>query len=410
MKAFTLAGFVVVMSACSLGDKDCDSGASCDSGSPPDADADSDTDADTDADVDLIDDALLSFSVVVHPCAGNRTDALWVDDGGAYVGCGTTTTGTGLFTSSSSGTEWAEVSGFEDFRVNNLWRAEGGGPLYVSGNSTVGDGRVLSIGDTTESVWDNGSTSEMSFSVGAFARGSDGVAVAESLTGNGVVVQSSGTDWLSGYGWWGTAGHSAVQILDLDTADGAVVGVGNVISQPPTVYLPPREWDFGAVMGADGRADGLWEIVELSDDFGGELWDIDGDAHGLAVGGVNQDDGHGVVWTIGSDWSSTAYSPSAWQYTDVRDVLGAASPTWVRGVCRRGDRVAAVGEYSSLGDGFVLISQDGGDTFADRSGEVSDAMPMGMGLGPIHRCQFSSDGRLYAGGSDGVFVRHLPSE
>jgi hypothetical protein len=401
--------WVLAIAGCDLLKTPCekDSATSCDTGAL-DTDADTDTDTDTDADVDLIDDSLLSFSVGTHPCAGNRTDALWADDySQVFVGCGTTTAGTGLFQTTNGGTDWAEVSGFEDFRVNHLWRSADSG-LYVSGNSTVGDARVLGLDEGIETVWNKGATSEMSFSVGAYARSASGVEVAESLTGNGVVVRQPGGTWLSGYGWWNALDSAAVQILDLDSADGAVVGVGNVISQPPVVYLPPRSWSFGEALGDEGRADGLWEMVTMSSSFVGELWDIDGDAHGLVVGGVNQDDGHGVVWTIGTEWDTDAYEASAWHYTDVRTVLSNPSPTWVRGVCRVGDRVAVVGEFSSLGDGFLLISQDGGVSFEDRTAEVEATMSGGSGLGPLHRCQFLADGGLFAGGADGIFVGHRP--
>jgi len=415
MKNWRLLIPCICAAACDAGKDRCveDSGALCDTGdadADADADSDADADVDTDADVDLIDDAELTFSAHRHPCAGNRTDALWVDSGtDAWVGCGTTTAGRGLFRSTDGGSEWTEVDGFEDMRVNHLWREMDEGPLYVSGNSTVGDQRVVSYDGSLVDVWRNGSTSEMSFSVGAFAMASDGTQVAESLTGNGVVVRGNDTDWMSGYGWWSQDDHAAVQIMDLDVAGGAIVGAGNVISEPPAVYLPPRDWSFGALDSEGQRATGLWEIVELdggSEDVIGELWDIDGDHHGLVVGGVDQVKGSGTLWTIGSDWTDKAYQPSAWMFTDVADVTGSGQPTWIRGVCRRGSRIAAVGEYSTLGDGLVLMSQDGGRTFVDRTAEVEASLSAGAGLGPLHRCQFLNNGELFAAGADGLFIRH----
>ena len=58
-------------------------------------------DANPDASQDMNND---SWSVFAHPCAGNRTDALWCDDAQTcWVGCGTTTTGTGLYVTFDAG-------------------------------------------------------------------------------------------------------------------------------------------------------------------------------------------------------------------------------------------------------------------------------------------------------------------
>ncbi len=415
MKKFLMSVPWILMGSCDGLKSNCedDTGAYCgdrDADSDSDADTDADADVDADSDVDLIADSELTFSTGVHPCSGNRTDALWVDSvHHAWVGCGTTPTGKGLYHSSDGGGDWSGVSGFEDMRVNHLWRETPSGPLYVSGNSTVGDERVVAFDGAHSTVWLNGNVSETSFSVGSFAMSFDGTQVVESLTGNGVVVRSSGDVWRSGYGWWSNAGHSAVQIMDLDVAAGWVVGVGNVISEPSVVYLPPREWGFGSLDATGERATGLWEIVELQGDIEpviGEIWDIDGDRHGLVVGGVDQANARGTVWTIGDDWLDSAYEASAWKFTDVSSVVGSTAPTWVRGVCRRGDRVAVVGEYSSLGDGLLLISQDGGQTFVDRTLEVNERLPGGATLGPLHRCHFLNTGELFAAGADGRLVRH----
>ena len=138
----------------------------------------------------------------------------------------------------------------------------------------------------------------------------------------------------------------------------------------------------------------------------GEAWDIDGDRNGLVVGGVNQEVGSGTVWTVGPEWPSDAYDSSKWTFTDVSDVALRDSPTWIRGVCRKGKRVAAVGEYSALGDGLVLVSQDGGRTFSDRTDEILERLESGGSLGPLHRCQFAATGELFVAGASGVFIRH----
>ena len=412
------------------GKGDCveDSGTSCDSGGAgdsgeADADTDTDTDTDTDSDVDTDADADGTFSVTYHPCTGNRTDALWVDDQStAFVGCGTTTTGTGLFTTSDGGDTWAPFSEasagtafFEAFRVDHLWRNPEDDLLYVSGNHTSDDYRVVSLdeGMNVGEVWSNGPTYDYSFTAGSYAA-AGGVRIAESLTGNGLVVSVGGADWKSAYGWWNTAGHPGLQILDMAVADGSIVGVGSTIAYPPVVYLPARTWDFASSASSDEYVSDMWEVVQLADgfdEFGGELWDIATDGDGaISVAGVNQDAGQGMVYSVGSNWDLVGYDSDNWITFNVATLLGTDHPTWTRGVCRSGQDVVAVGEYSSLGDGFILTSGDGGASFTDRTEEVLASLPGSAGLGPVHRCQIFDDGSFFVAGADGVFVRYITGE
>ena len=394
-----------------------DTASSCDSGLEADADSDADADADADADSDADADAEFTVSVGAHPCAGNRTDALWMDSSNVgYVGCGTTVPGVGLFTTEDGGREWLSVGAdadgtgpFDAYRVNHVWRDPGDGNLYVSGNHTETDARVVSVGvdGSIANVWSNGTTYDYSFTVGSYAAGGD-VAVAESLTGNGLVIAARGGAWVSGYGWWTTAGFDGLQILDLVAAGESIVGVGSTIGHPPVVYLPPRAWSF-ATLTDDGYMANLWEVVLLADgvdSFNGELWDVDADSEGrLVAGGVNQDLGEGVVFSIGSDWATNGYEQTGWTAVNVGDVLGRDDPTWVRGVCRDGQRVVAVGEYSRRSDGFVLLSTDGGTTFKDQTESVFASMPEGSSLGALHRCQFADASTLAVAGADGTFIR-----
>jgi hypothetical protein len=238
--------------------------------------------------------------------------------------------------------------------------------------------------------------------------------VAESLTGNGLVVSVDGGEWVSGYGWWNTAGFAGLQILDMTSANGSIIGVGSTISHPPVVYLPPQEWSFATLSSADDEyMTNLWDVVQLAEgigEFGGELWDVASGSDGsIAIAGVNQDAGQGMVYSIGSDWASSGYDSTGWNAFNVSTLLGTEYPTWTRGVCRNGDSIVAVGEYSSLGDGFVIRSDDGGLSFTDLTTDVQAALPETAGLGPVHRCQFGPDGTFFVAGADGIFIRYDPA-
>ncbi len=320
-----------------------------------------------------------------HPCEGYRTDTLWLDpDGTAWLGCGSTTDGAGLFHSVDDGESWSApetepADFFADFRVNTVSRS-GDGLLYVGGTGS-GD-RVVAL-DTdsvpmaVSEVFTSSGQTWNSFQVGSFRRLDSGFAVAESLTGSDLAWRDGDeADFEDGYGWWG---ETAVQILELDDHDDALYGVGSTISQPPTVMLPDP--------GAEGP--GLTP-VELTGSYDGELWGLDVDEAGLVLGGVDQDAAVGTVWTaaLGAQQAS--------DFTEYRvDTVLGEEASWVRGVCRQGDLVIAVGEFSKLSDGFVLASSDGGVSFEDVTpeGEVP----------PVQRCAFDTRGVLHVAGGSGWY-------
>lgn len=91
--------------------------------------------------------------------------------------------------------------------------------------------------------------------------------------------------------------------------------------------------------------------------FIGELWSVSADGARLAVGGVDQDRDVGVIFATDSD----PLDADGW----ITHELDAHEPTWVRAVCREGDRILAAGEYSTRGDGLLLESTDGGSSWAD---------------------------------------------
>jgi hypothetical protein len=327
-----------------------------------------------------------SWTVSSHPCSGNRTDTLWVDDADTlWVGCGSTTLGQGLFWSGDGGENWEEPTTdpprfFEDFRVSTLSRSADG-LLYVGG---TGDGsRVVSMDTSAETlvvtdVFVSQSQTWNSFQVGTFRRSASGVSVAESLTGADLAFRpSDASPFEDGYGWW-TSGTS-FQILDLEVVGETFYGCGSTIIQPPTI--------FSGGMGAEGFK---MDPIELATDFSGELWSIAAGEGGLAAGGVDQDTDVGVIFTGPLNQSSA----SDWTRFDL-DALDYTDPTWVRGVCRSGDVVVAVGEISTRGEGLVLHSTDAGVSFAIITPQEAPS---------LHRCTLLH-GEVLLAGAQGYFAR-----
>jgi hypothetical protein len=328
-----------------------------------------------------------SWTIAEHPCIGNRTDTLWFDDADTvWVGCGSTTLGTGLYHSTNGGRTWSAPTTepdafFDDFRVSSISRSADG-VLYAAG--TGGDARVVSVASdaspmTVTEVFTAQGQTWNGFHVGTFRRNSDGLAVAESLTGADLAYRTGDTDpWQDGYGWW-TSGTS-VQILDMVLHDDDFYACGSTISQPPTVFLPPAESSSGFAL----------DPVVVSDTVSGELWGIAVDGSGIVVGGVDQDEDVGMVFT----GSLTAHDTTDWTAYAVSELY--TQPTWVRGVCRDASHIVAVGEFSMQEDGLVLESDDGGSSW-------SDITP--TGAGPLHRCTILDDGTLAVAGADGFFAK-----
>ncbi|TNE85963.1 MAG: hypothetical protein EP330_23800 [Deltaproteobacteria bacterium] len=309
-----------------------------------------------------------------HPCVGHRTDTLWVDDDDSvWVGCGTTTSGTGLYASGDLGESWAAVEGFDSFRSTHVHRASDG-RLYIAGTDTNGTDRVRSLeGDAVTTVFASQSQTWNSFHAGSFARLASGLAVAESLTGADLAWRASDGDaWQDGYGWW--TDDSSHQVLDMVVHGDTLVAVGSTIIEPPQVFV------------ADTTAGFAMSPTVLAA-FSGELWTVDSDGSGLVVGGVDQDADVGfVAWTSGDPADAIA-----WTTLEVSEL--AEGPTWVRGVCRRGDVLVAAAEFTVSGDGLLLVSRDGGDSWRD---ETPDDAPS------LSQCVVHGD-RLVITGAEGYF-------
>lgn len=342
------------------------------------------------------------WTVVPHPCVGNRTDAMLVEDGGetVWVGCGTTNPGTGLYVSTNAGSTWGPyeettpVAGFfSSWRVDDLSRGADG-LLYVAGRDTNSSARVVSVtpaGEIVEVLTGSGQLWNQ-MEVGTFRMTLGGERVAESLTGTDTAYQAANAPGFSNGGEWWTSG-SGGQILDLEVFGEDLYGVGSTIGQPPVVYLPPAEGRVGWQMTPVVLAEGVFG-------YDGELWDVHVDGTGpggIVVAGVNQDDDYGVVYVSGTN----PYIPSDWTRFNADSLFPPATePTWMNGVCRAGDRIIAVGRFSNTNDGLVIYSDDEGVTWSQL-----EVPPMTRRL---DNCTGDTSGTFWVTGGSGFFGIYAP--
>ena len=357
------------------------------------------------------------------PCGGYMVDTLYCDDAQTcYVGCGSDAAGHGLFLTTDGGLSWdiaPDETGalFDDFRVHDVHRDPRDGLLYVAGKGD-GDIRVVAL-DTTDGsvteVYINHPNIDYTMSSANYVRRSDGLELAESLTGGQVVIRRDDAGfresyadyggWADGDGWWHNTDYTMnAQVLDLVVVDDQIIGSGSQINVPPAVLLPPRTWEFGTDSDGDGSLDLLWETVSFASEgigaYDGECWGVAGNADGLAVVCVDQDADRGMAYTIGADWQTTAYDPDNWTETRFDTVVAAATEggrsTWNEGVCRGpGNRVTVVGRDSQTNDGYVAHSEDGGSAWREVTAAVEAAF--GGGFGPITRCMYTADHLMVAG-------------
>lgn len=332
-----------------------------------------------------------------HPCVGNRTDALWRDDDGTlYLGCGSNADGdVGLFVSKDDGATWNEPpttppSFFDTWRVLDISRSADG-LLYVAGNDTASSRRVVSA-DTSGASWaldevyNAGSTVGTSFNVGTFRRTAEGRAVAESHTGTDIQArQSDDAEWQDVSSW--DDEHGGLQLLDLEIHDGEFYGCGSTISNPPYLFLPPEPGSGFGFRVVDLAGDGIGS-------YRGEMWGLAVDDAGIVVGGVNQDADVGMIYALdGADATEMRTFHVSELFPD--------DATWIRGVCRSGETLYAVGEMQMKGEGIVLRSEDNGATWSNVTPDTGDpASP----LPPVQRCIVTADGTAYIAGGAGAFV------
>ncbi len=332
------------------------------------------------------------WTVRSHTCAGDGIDAMWWDDDeqGVWVGCGSNTSGYGLHHSPDRGETWPAVNteprGAVDGRVNAISRS-GDGLLYVAGEQLLG-APVVAV-DTSAStleasvVYTAGPTIDDVRLAGSFARNDHGVAVVEALNGTQIAVRWSDTGlWHDAAGW---AGGASVQMQHLMVFDNEFYGTGSTMNQAPMVFLPPQA-------GHDEASGFQLVVVELSP-WAQELRNLDIDVDGsMVVGGIDHGVDSGVVYISNGD----PRTASDWTEVWVADLLGDA-PTWIDGVCRHGDQVAAVGRFSTNDTPIALMSTDAGTTWSDLTPSLSaDA--------PLYRCEFLDGGQTLAVGGGAGFL------
>jgi hypothetical protein len=341
------------------------------------------------------------WSLHSHTCpGGNRTDALHRDaDGTLWLGCGTNATGYGLFRSTDGGSGWqpAAVSpadAFDQFRVMSISRGHDGA-LYAAGFTAV-QGSLLMVQRVATGAAPFVASATLvgvnqvgrQFPVGSYRELADGRAIAEALNGTNLLYRPTAGTGSSAAAW--TRELGTVQILDLVVHDDRFWGAGSLINQPPRVFLPPQApasppWQFQTLDLQPGNG---WK---------GELWALAVNAHRLVAVGVNQDDDTGRIFVSGAD----PYQLSGYSELSMSAITGDAA-TWARGVCMRNDRVVVVGERQPLGSGSgrVLISNDGGDSFADIT-------PAGIAAS-VSRCVIEPDGTVVVAGAAQVGIRLDP--
>jgi len=332
-----------------------------------------------------------------HPCVGNRTDALLVEDQLVWVGCGSTTVGFGLHLSEDGGRTWSEpttapAGALDEFRVLDVSRGNDG-QLYVAG--TAPGGKMVMSLETSASpmaateVLNAGPTVDESFIAGTFRRRADGSALAESLNGNGMLYRASDAVGPNGFqdGWqnarsFANGGSESFQLLDMETHAGSFYGCGSTIADTPKLFVPE----------AGAQEPFHMTVIEL-DTYDGEMWSLDIAPDGqVIVGGVDQNRNVGMVY-LGDP------SVPSFDVFDLSTVLPESS-TWVRGVCTNGTRAVVVGEFSQTSDPLLFTSTDGGTTWEELTPDAATAA--------LSECIVFADGSFAVTGGDGYLGFYRP--
>jgi len=330
-----------------------------------------------------------------HTCSGDGVDAFFFDtnEQSLFVGCASNAEGYGLQFSPDRGETWPELSteprGSLGGRVGAVDRGADG-LLYVAGQNLNGNDEVVTV-DTSVTPWDvrseyeaGSSISEVQFA-GSFAVNSEGIAVVEALNSTQIAVRwSENGSWKDASGW---AGGLSYQMQDMQVHNDEFYATGATMNDAPMLFLPPRN---GHV-----EAEGFNMVVVELDAFAQEMKNLDVDAAGnIVVGGIDHGMASGVIYISNSD------PRDGYDYTQVwvEDIL--SGPTWIEGVCRDGDVVAAVGRYANNGDAIALLSEDGGTTWSDLTPEFTTS-----GVPSLYKCEMLDGGSTIAvAGADGFLA------
>lgn len=330
-----------------------DTAGGADSGSP-----DTNTDTDTEP---------VGLVALEDPCLGGGTPygLLFQDGQTGFVGCGN---GFGLWQTDDQGDSFSQ--------------AHPSGSLYVSSLALDAQGRLLVCGrdyETSKGMlyradadgWSllarygtSSDPQDVSMSnCGVVADAGDGRLMMASLTvGDIVVSEDGGQSWSAEERYWEDdnferGGYAYYYMLSLDVdEDGAFVGAGSQITQPPVFFGPSShaaaDWQsfdahvvddsiIGEVWAMDAAGDGAWVV-------GGR----DQGATSRASGFIYRSDDGGLSWTEAA-------------LPDGVDI--------VHDIRFDGDSGIAVGHrYPTSEGGFVLLTDDGGRTWAG----LDEAVPL----------------------------------
>lgn len=337
-----------------------------------------------------------NWVITSHPCPGaSRTDALQKDSNGTlWVGCGTTASGFGLFTSPDGGDTWQTVTtspaGIVDvFRVTTLTRGHDGA-LYAGGIDTTEGTNLRVVRLDTSGSMPYPTTATLTsvaqvgrqFTVGSYAELSDGRALADSLSGFDRLYRQNAATGPSAADW-DALSTGLESFVDVIAFDDGFYAAGSRINIPPRIFLPPT---------APGAQP--WELFEviLDPGFDGEMWGIAANDQRVVAVGVNQDSDQGKIYVS----SGNPYVPENYTEFFLSDITqDGESPSWARGVCMRGDTIVVVGERQPLSSntGRVVISTDGGKSFDDITPTSSAES--------ITRCAIAASGLVTVVGADG---------
>ncbi|MEE4330059.1 MAG: hypothetical protein V2J10_04275 [Wenzhouxiangella sp.] len=339
--------------------------------------------------------------ITSHPCPGaSRTDALQKDsDGTLWVGCGTTATGFGLYTSPDGGDTWQTVTTspadvVDEFRVTTLTRGHDGA-LYAGGiDTTAGTNlRVVRLDTSGTMPYPTSATLTSvaqvgrQFTVGSYAELSDGRALADSLTGFDRLYRPDAVTGPSAADW-DAPSTGLESFVDLIAFNDGFYAAGSRINIPPRIFLPPT---------APGAQP--WELVEviLDPSYDGEMWGIAANAQRVVAAGVNQDSDQGKIYVSSGD-PYVAANYTEFFLSDI--TMDGESASWARGVCMRGDTIVVVGERQPLSSytGRVVISTDGGQSFENITPSPSAES--------LTRCAIAESGLVTVVGAGGFVGRY----
>lgn len=299
-----------------------------------------------------------------QPCGGTKTDALWFDDKNTgFIGCGTNAAGEGLFKTTDGGMSWASQRNFMGVRVDDVRRAPDG-KLYGSGLDSVDGFQVFQIDDAVPTnlkkvgLYKRSNNAFTSVGQGEnIAVTADGQMFVDSLTGTQSAYRAAGAADFTELGTFleeGLADPDAAsrQMSQVVAFNNRFWAVGSTISEPGVVFVPSK------LAGATYHMKAV-ELQPSSRD--GEMHDLHvwSETSAIVVG-FDQSTRYPFISRLDGE----ATDPASWTYIDLADFnINFQGGLWNLHV--QGDRVVVVGQSFPGNDGFVLFSEDRGQSWVD---------------------------------------------